>query len=434
MKTYIFIVVTLFVTTFSFAQKDELKAAEKSLKNGDLPAAKSALEGLEASIGSAEEKYQPQFYYLKGKLYLDMTKKGMNTLASAETAAAAFDTLLELEKKSGKGTHTNEVAQMRGELVNALVKTAQESYKAKDYKTSGMSFEKAYRLSPPDTLFLYNAALMTTIGKDYPAALKQYEELKKLRYTGIEVEYFAVNKETSTEERMDSKQMSDLYVKAGTHIKPSEKKTDSKRAEIVKNIALIYLELGKENEALKAFADARAENPSDVNLVLNQANIYIRLNEKEGITDAQKAENRNQFKKLMSEAATKDPNNPDLYYNIGVINMEQKDYEGAIEAYKKSLAINPKYINAALNLSTTYINEGNALVEEMNKLGNSKADTQKYDALKVKKDEFFKKGATVIEDSLKNNPGEKPLLEQLKNIYAALGDTENYMRIKKMLE
>lgn len=425
--------VSLVTGTLLYAQKDELKAAEKALKNGDLPAAKAALGNAEPSIAGAEEKYQTQFYYLTGKLYADMVKKGMQSFESADAASVAFSKLAEIEKKSGKEHYGNEVKQIQNQIVEVLLKNAQESYKAKDYKTSGKGFEKVYRLSPRDTLFLYNAALMATIDKEYPVALKYYEELKTLKYTGIEIEYTAINKETNAEEKMNSKQERDLYVKAGTHIKPSEKKTESKRAEIVKNIALIYLELGKNDEALKAFADARAESPNDVNLILNQANIYIQLNEKEGITEEQKAANRDKFKALMAEAAAKDPNNPDLHYNIGVINMEQKNYESAREAYKKALSIKPNYINASLNLSTTYINEGNALIEEMNKLGNSKADIKKYDDLKAKKDDLFKKGALILEDSLKNNPGDKMLLEQLKNIYGALGDNENYSRIKKQL-
>jgi tetratricopeptide (TPR) repeat protein len=135
----------------------------------------------------------------------------------------------------------------------------------------------------------------------------------------------------------------------------------------------------------------------------------------------------------MAEAADVAPDNPDLHYNIGVINMEQENYEDARAAYRKALDINPGYVNAALNLSTTYVNEGNALIDEMNSLGNSKADIAKYEELKQKKDSLFKQGVAILENALKANPDNQGILTQLKNIYGALGDTENFMRLKKLL-
>ena len=86
-----------------------------------------------------------------------------------------------------------------------------------------------------------------------------------------------------------------------------------------------------------------------------------------------------------------------------------------------------------MNLSTTYVNEGNSLIDEMNSLGNSKADVAKYDELKEKKDNLFMEGATVLEDALKTNPDNQSILTQLKNIYGAMGDNENFMRIKKLM-
>ena len=179
--------------------------------------------------------------------------------------------------------------------------------------------------------------------------------------------------------------------------------------------------MGENEKAIAAYADARAENPDDVNLVLGEANLHYTMGDKE------------KFKELMGQASAMAPDNPDLLYNIGVINMEQGNLEDARDAYKKALAIDPGYINALLNLSTTYVNEGNGLIDEMNALGTSKADIAKYDELKDKKDSLFREGATVLEDALQSNPDNESILTQLKNIYGALGDNENFMRIKKLL-
>jgi len=142
---------------------------------------------------------------------------------------------------------------------------------------------------------------------------------------------------------------------------------------------------------------------------------------------------KDKFKSLMAEAASMQPNNADLQYNIGVINMEQGNIEEARAAYKKALEIDPGYVNAQLNLSTTYVDEGNGLIDEMNSLGNSKADIARYEELKKNKDDLFREGAVILEEALKAKPDNQGVLTQLKNIYGALGDTENFMRIKKLL-
>ncbi|MGA1386297.1 MAG: tetratricopeptide repeat protein, partial [Flavobacteriaceae bacterium] len=115
--------------------------------------------------------------------------------------------------------------------------------------------------------------------------------------------------------------------------------------------------------------------------------------------------------------------------------MEQNDMEAARAAYQKAIDIDPNYINAYLNLSTAYVNEGNGLIEQMNSIrGSSAKEIAKYDALKEQKDGFFKKGADVLEAALKVNVGNRDLMEQLKNIYGALGDFVNFKRLQEALE
>ena len=44
----------------------------------------------------------------------------------------------------------------------------------------------------------------------------------------LQTEYYATNKETGEEELFGSKQLRDFSVKAGTHIKPEDRMTESK--------------------------------------------------------------------------------------------------------------------------------------------------------------------------------------------------------------
>jgi tetratricopeptide (TPR) repeat protein len=414
MKTKMMLLLALSISMIGFAQKDEIKAAAKAMKTGDAAAAKSALEGAAGTIDGADPKLQAQYYALLG----DASKQ----LSDYEGAINAYNKVVSVEEASGKPKYASDAKVKLGQITGELVNAAVDDNTNKNYSAAATKLYQAFKLSPKDTIYLYYAASSAVNGgpDNYDQAIKYYNELKDLNYDGSEVKYSAVDVATGETINLDA-QSYELYKKTNAYKDFKEEKTPSKKAEIVKNIALIYQEQGKNDEALSAYDDALASNPNDVNLVLNKANLYYAMGDKD------------KFKELMGQASNMAPDNPDLLYNIGVINMEQGNLEEARAAYKKALEVDPNYINALLNLSTTYVNEGNELVDQMNNLGTSRADTQKYDELKTKRDELFQEGAGVLETALKNTPDNVQIMEQLKNIYAALGDNENFMRIKKLI-
>nr|WP_313781166.1 tetratricopeptide repeat protein [Allomuricauda sp.] len=418
MKTRILIALTLLATTVGFAQKSEIKAAEKALKSGDAAAAKSALEGAASTIEGADERVQAQYYFVKGNIHFDLAQKG--DAGAFEPAIESYQKAIAVEEASGKAKYSDEARQKLAQITSDLVNAAVDDNKNEKYKEAAEKLYMSYKLSPKDTVYLYYAASSAVSGGHYDEALAYYNELKELNYDGSETLYSAT--EVASGETVEmSAQEYELYRKSNAYKDFKEEKTPSKRAEIVKNIALIYQQQGQNEKALEAYEDAIRDNPNDVNLVLNKANLYYTMGDKE------------KFKELMAQASEMAPDNPDLLYNIGVINMEQGNIEEAREAYKKTLEVDPNYVNALLNLSTTYVNEGNALIDEMNTLGTSRADTERYEELKKKKDELFLEGAKILEKALETNADNESILAQLKNIYGALGDTENFMRIKKLM-
>ena len=418
MKTKILILATMSFAMVSFAQNAELKTADKAVKSGDMAAAKTALDGISGMISGADEKYQTQYHFLRGQAYADLGKKGDN--AAFEAAAESFKKVVEIEEKSGKAKYSDETKQRIQALTADIVNSAVEDNGNKNFEEAATKLYMAYKISPLDTSYLYYAASSAVNGQHFEQALTYYNELQELGYDGSGEVFKATNIETGEVEIMDKVQR-DLMVKSGTFKDPVDEKTPSKSAEIVKNTALIYTQLGQDDKALEAYKAARANDPNDVQLILNEANLHYKLGDKE------------KFKTLMAEATTVAPDNPDLHYNIGVINMEQGNVEEARASYLRALEINPKYTNAQLNLSTTYVNEGNSLIDEMNSLGNSRKDIERYEELKKKKDDLFVQGAQVLEDALKESPDNKSILTQLKNIYGAMGDNENFMRLKKLL-
>lgn len=418
MKNRLLLVAALTFTMVGFAQKNEIKTAEKALKSGDATAAKTAIEAASGTIAAADEKTQAQYYFTRGKIYSDLAKKGDND--AFEKSANSFKKVIEIEEASGKQKYSSETNQYMAALTADLVNSAVSDNSNNKFKEAAEKLYMSYTLSPKDTSYLYYAAGSAVNGGHYEMALDYYNKLQEVGYDGSGVVYKATNAASGEVEEMDKVQR-DLMVKSGTYTNPVDEKTPSKKAEIVKNTALIYTQLGQDEKALEAYQAARKNDPEDVNLILNEANLYFNQG------------NKDKFKELMAQAIALAPDNPDLHYNVGVISMEQDNYEDARVSYKKAIELDPKYTNAYLNLSTTYVNEGNNLIDEMNSLGNSRADIAKYDELKEKKDSLFKQGADVLEDALKNNPGNENIVTQLKNIYGAMGDTENFTRIKKLL-
>ena len=156
------------------------------------------------------------------------------------------------------------------------------------------------------------------------------------------MEYTAVNKESGEVEPFDSKSLRDISVRAGTHITPKDTKTESKSAEIVKNIALIYVNNGENEKAISAMKDARKANPEDLGLLLSEANVQLKMG------------NKDEFKKLIEEATTKDPKNAELQYNLGVLAAEAGDIATAKKYYDKAIAIDPNYSDAQTNMAVSY--------------------------------------------------------------------------------
>ncbi|WP_178985583.1 tetratricopeptide repeat protein [Winogradskyella helgolandensis] len=419
MKKLLTLVLVLAITSLSFAQKNEIKAIEKALKNSNFADAKSATVAAEALMGSMDDKSKAKFYLLKAKaLYAN----GAGTDANIDEAITSLDNLKDLESKMGKLKYTQEANEMTTGMVNTFLTKANEAFTNKNYKVAAKRFEKVYRMSPKDTLYLYYAASSAVTVPDYDSALDYYLQLKNMGYNGAEMNYYATNVETGTEENFSDKASRDFSVKAKLHKDPRDQKSESKTAEIVKNIALIYVSQGENEKALGAMADARAENPDDIGLLLSEANVYLKMG------------NRERFKDLMEEATKKDPNNAELQYNLGVLAAEGGNSEAAIKYYEKAVAINPNYVDAYTNIAVVILDGEAKIVEEMNGLGTSKADNLKYDELKEERTQVYQKAIPYLEKALELKNTNVDAARTLMNIYSALGETDKFKMMKAKVE
>ncbi|MEN1785629.1 MAG: hypothetical protein AAGF77_10865, partial [Bacteroidota bacterium] len=249
MKTKLMLLCALSMALVGTAQKDEIKSAMKSLKANDAAAAKSTLESISGTIDGADAKTQAQYYALLGD--------AATQLADFDTGIASYQKVLSVEEAGGKSKYSGEVKQKLAKLTTDLVNAAVEDNNKKDFKEGAKKLYQAYTLSPKDTIYLYYAASSSVNGgpDNYDQAISYYNELKTLNYDGSEIKYSATDVDSGETVELDE-QSYKLYQKTNSYKDFKEEKTPSKRAEIVKNIALIYQEQGKNEEALAAYEDA----------------------------------------------------------------------------------------------------------------------------------------------------------------------------------
>ncbi len=403
------ILYTLLLTiSFSSAQKKELRNANKFFTSGEYASAIDLLDSSEEIFDSSDDKIKSQAMLLYGKLHTAME--------DFELAMKAFD----MSKNLGISDQllNPEITK----LENSLITSAVGDNETENFLSAAKKLKMVYDINEKNNAeYLYYAASSAVNSQDYPTALEYYQELRDIKYEGIETKFYVTEVSSGNEIEINSRTEFQLLLKSKDYSNPREEETESKFPEIVKNIALIYKELGQNDRALAAIEAARSSNPDDIGLIITAANIYFELDNKEA------------FKVAMSEAIEKEPRNPVLYYNLGVVSGELGEIDDAISYYEKSIELDPSNENSYLNMVALILEGEQGIVDEMNSLGTSRADNLKYDELKEVRENLYKECVPILKDliSINNNV---EAIRTLMNIYGTIGDNLGYMEMKNLLE
>ncbi len=415
---YVLLASTILISVATFAQKDQIKAAEKALKAGKSQEAVTILMEAESLISNATDSEKAQFFYVKGNSLLDLANKNVEANTNFSLAAKAYQDLIAAEKTSGKVKFSTQAATSITDIKYKLINSAIADSKAEKHADGARKLYDAYLLDKKDTINLYYAASTYVNANDYDVALKLYDDLKTLNYSGKGTSYFAVNKLTTQEDFFNTLQERDRMVKLGTHEKPRTEAIPSKRGEIYKNIALILVQKGKTEEAKKAVSDARLANPEDTSLILTEANLYL------------ETKDFDTYKKLVAQVLEKNPNDADLVFNLGVLSANAKNTVDAEKYYKRVIEINPQYTNAYINLAAMKLENEKIIIDEMNKLGTSTNDMKRYDELKKKRENLFKATIPFLEKAVELDPKNVDVNKTLLGVYSALEMTAEYKALK----
>jgi len=313
------------------AQKKELKAVNKLVESQDYGTALEQLQALTPTIDTAEAKYQAQYYFLLGKTYGGQSE--------FELSFEAFALANEIESSNGSSKYTSDIAMLIDSLGIEAVTQAIAENKAGNFKKAASLLILIYNVDKEKNVdYLYYAASSAVNDNNFDLALSYYQELKEIGYTGQVTKYYATDLETGEELDL-SEENYILFQKLKQYSNFRTEVLESKLPEIIKNIALIYVQQERNDLAIGAIKEARLANPLDVGLILTEANLYIQLGDKM------------KFAELMKEAISKDPNNHILYFNLGVITAEQGNRTDARSYYERAIELDPSYDASYLNLA-----------------------------------------------------------------------------------
>jgi tetratricopeptide (TPR) repeat protein len=422
----------ILVSVAAFAQKEELKKLRK-IYDKDIPSAsdfsdyKATLEKLKPLAVEENDKIYYD-YYRVNEPSIEIASLGPNVTPmqlakflqpkAIIEMADVYNTTLNYEKKVGKKVFTDDINEEIIALRPMLINGAESLSKVQKFKEASDVLYAIYKMNNKDLDMLFYAASYSVNANDYDKALDYYYELKKQNYSGEGTLYYAKNITTKEDENFPTKVIRDIAITAKTHTNPREEKIPSKRGEIYKNIALILIQKDKTDEAKKAIADARKENPDDTSLIISEADLYL------------KSKDYTSYTNLVNEALAKNPNNADLVYNLGVISSEGGKSDEAENYYKKVINIDPTYFNAYLNLAELRLRGDEKFVTEMNKLGTSDKDNKRYEVLKTERNNNFKSMLPYLEKAVELKPDNEAAKKTLLSVYNALEMSDQYKALK----
>jgi len=413
MKKIFYLLMILFVSTTAFGQKKEVKAAEKALRKGNLEAALSDIQAAEKLLDQADDKTMARFYYTEGAVYKALFEKSKK-FDDAQKAVKAFEKDIAFEKKAGINKYAEKSQAQLQALARAFYNEVNKANNAKDYATAEKYMSLVYKIEPTDDN-LYILALLKLYNNDNESAYQDLKKLYEKKYTGIRTVYTLTEKETGKKVQVKDEKQQKLLLKTGQYVNPEKTVTKNRRPEIISNMLYALNKLGRDDEAYKIIQQAKKEDPDNVDLLLGEANYYLK-----------KKDNAN-FTRVMEEAFKLDPKNAKTAYNVAIGYLNMKKYDKAEYYFNKVLELDPKNADAVYGLALIKLKDEKDLVDKINKNINN---FKKYDELKGQLKKVYQNALPYLEKYYKMRPNEISIVKTLMNIYSELDMNDKYKEMR----
>ena len=418
----IFIYIAVLFFSFSFSQKKELRQIKRLIDEKFFQEAESTLKSNKDFLLSGDSKTDAQYYYYATKIYTE--------IKSFKLAKNSLGELMSINPSYYNAEMKLDYKNLEEILVVALVNAAVADNSSKKWMEGVDKLLLAYEMDKDNNIdYLYFAASGAVNAENFDLALEYYLQLKEKNYTGIKDEYFITNVESGVEEKVTETEYK-IYQSSKEYMNPRIGQTESRYPEIVKNIALIYVKKGEDELAIEAINEARSIQPDDLYLILNEADLYIRLSNNAS-DDNLRSQYRLKFKEIMTLAVEKDPENGILYYNLGIISSEQGESDDAKSYFEKAIEFKPDYIDSYVAIVNILLQEQTVIIGEMDKIAvsNKRSDIAKYDQLKEDLNDVWRKCIPYCEKALEYDPNDIEVLKLLSQFYYKLDNLDGFKEI-----
>ena len=381
MKKVLLLLAAVSISFGVMAQKGKVTSALSFIDQGSLDKAKEALD---QALANESTSAWFNTYFTKGKL-CQATFKSDNpkfkTLYAdpLDEAYTAYEKAIELDPKGGIKKKI-----ITGLVYNSLAvdfyNQGSVKFDAKDFPGALKSFESQIKITESDkyagvvdTGMYYNAGLAAVNSSKYSDAIKYFEKCAEMKYLGI-TPYF---------------QMSEAYLQMG----------DTAKAE-------------------STLTGLQAKFPTDKNVTLQLIDLYIK---------GGKNEEALKYLKIAKDA---DPTNYTLYYAGGIIFLNENKNDEAIVELTKSIELKPDVYDTEYGCGAAYINKA----ADMFKAANDIMDVKKYTEAVDQANAVYAKALPYFEKALELKPNDVYTMNNLKELYYRLKQTDKYDAIKAKLD
>jgi len=381
MKKVLLLTAVICISTGVFAQKGKVTSAMTLIEQGTLDKAKEALD---QAMTHPKSMNWFNTFFAKGKLCQAVFKSENPAFKAFYTdplgeAYSAYEKAMELDTKGGikKRIITGMVY---NSLALDLYAQGGAQFDAKDFDGALKSFESQIKITESDnyvgvtdTGMYYNAGLAAANAKKHPEAIKYFEKCAEMSYLGV-TPYF---------------QISQSYLQMGDTLKAEALLTSLPgKFPGNKNITLqlidLYIKAGKNEEALKNLAIAKAE----------------------------------------------DPENYSLYFAEGILYLNDNKYDEAITDLTKSIELKSDLYESQYGLGAAYINKGADMFVKANDI----MDVNKYNAAIEEAMAVFAKALPYMEKADELKPNDVDAMRGLQQLYYRLKMTDKYNAVKAKLD
>lgn len=416
--------IVLAILTLGFSAQAQEKPAISSAviainrQPADIAQAKKYIDEAQAiidgkSLSDVKEKDLAKFYFHKGLINYRI-HTSPDTLIQAldpnalDKALDGFTKLIAFEEKVDRDRYTDDAKNQLQYLANDIARRGIAASQNGDYMGAYDDFLKTYNLKKEmtgyvDSSMYYNAGLMAQQNKSYDLASKIYVDLLAMNYRGTRfVAISAVNGDTVDFASADQMMK---QVEAQTVTNPSS--FGDVRPSLYTTLIYLSLEQGDTVSYKKYLTEGRQKFPNNIDILKAELQLFF--------------DNKEYDKALanLDQAIAADPTNAMMYYNKGVIlQTEMKRVGAALDAYKKTLEVDPEYTDALYMSSIIYIDSANAIGQKMNDLPYNA--TKKYEALEKTQMEVYNGALPFLEKAYEKNKEDEQVKNALAQVYRAL--------------